>query len=272
MDGNNFTSQPPALSSPHTADTDKEETNFSIPTLAVGSAPASTFSLGNDADQERQKLLSKATQAMDTNISRLLQLSNQYGTNSTPQKLPDSRARLYSVPTTTGPPYQAFVYPPFNHHQQSYQQMRDQFSRSISQYPNHCHSDDQLPEVDRSARRKLIFASLLCLLFMLVETVGGLLANSLAVASDAAHLLTDFASFMISLFSLWLAHRPASKKMSFGYYRAEVIGALTSVLLIWVVTGVLVLIAIQRLRSGEYEVDARIMLITASFGVLVNIV
>ena len=51
------------------------------------------------------------------------------------------------------------------------------------------------------------------------------MANSLAIATDAAHLLTDFASFMISLFSLWLATRPATKSMSFGWYRAEVLSS-----------------------------------------------
>lgn len=143
-------------------------------------------------------------------------------------------------------------------------------SKSLN-YPNHCHIDNKSAGVDRSARRKLIIASLLCLLFMIGETFGGLLANSLAIATDAAHLLTDFASFMISLFSIWMASRPATKKMSFGYYRAEVIGALTSVLLIWVVTGILVLMAIQRLISGQYEIDAPVMLITAGIGVIVNI-
>jgi zinc transporter 2 len=53
---------------------------------------------------------------------------------------------------------------------------------------------------------------------MIAEIVGGLLANSLAIATDAAHLLTDFASFMISLFALWFASRPATQKMSFGWY------------------------------------------------------
>lgn len=54
-------------------------------------------------------------------------------------------------------------------------------------------------------------------------------------------------------------------------YRAEVIGALTSVLLIWVVTGILVYLAIERLISGNYDIEALIMMITASLGVLVNI-
>ncbi len=49
---------------------------------------------------------------------------------------------------------------------------------------------------------------------------GGILANSLAIATDAAHLFTDLASFMISLFAIYLASRPATKRMSFGWHRA----------------------------------------------------
>ena len=49
---------------------------------------------------------------------------------------------------------------------------------------------------------------------------GGIFAGSLAIVSDAAHLLTDFASFLISLLALYLASRRATKKLSFGWYRA----------------------------------------------------
>jgi cation diffusion facilitator family transporter len=137
---------------------------------------------------------------------------------------------------------------------------------------NHCHSPDgSQSAMDKSARRKLMVACVLCLLFMMAEAVGGYLANSLAIATDAAHLLTDLASFLISLFSIYLSSRPASKKYNFGWHRAEVVGALTSVLMIWVITGILVYIAIQRLINKQYEIEATIMLITAGIGVLVNI-
>ncbi|EEB18163.1 zinc transporter, putative [Pediculus humanus corporis] len=135
----------------------------------------------------------------------------------------------------------------------------------------HCHNN-QLPEVDKVARRKLIIVSVLCVMFMIAEAVGGYLSNSLAIATDAAHLLTDFASFMISLFSLWVSSRPATRKMSFGWYRAEVIGALTSVLLIWVVTGILVYLAIQRVISETFELDAQLMLITSAIGAVINLI
>ena len=122
------------------------------------------------------------------------------------------------------------------------------------------------------ARRKLILASVLCLVFMVAEVVGGIWSNSLAIATDAAHLLTDFASFMISLFAIWMAARPKSQKMSFGWHRAEVLGAIVSVLMIWVVTGVLVYMAVIRLVTRQFEIKAEVMLITSGLGVLVNII
>lgn len=136
---------------------------------------------------------------------------------------------------------------------------------------DHCHRA-RSEGVDIKARRKLIVASILCLVFMIAEIVGGVLSNSLAIATDAAHLLTDFASFMISLFAIWIAGRPSTQRMSFGWYRAEVIGAMASVFMIWVITGILVWLAIGRLISGDYEVDAKIMLITSGLAILVNVI
>lgn len=76
---------------------------------------------------------------------------------------------------------------------------------------------------------------------------------------------------MISLFSLWLATRPPTRKMSFGWYRSEVIGALTSVLMIWIVTGILVYLAVERVIQEQFEIDAFMMLITSGLGVVVNL-
>ena len=49
---------------------------------------------------------------------------------------------------------------------------------------------------------------------------GGYFAGSLAIMTDAAHMLSDFAGFLISLFAIWLASRPSSNRMSFGWHRA----------------------------------------------------
>ncbi|XP_032058081.1 zinc transporter 2 [Aythya fuligula] len=138
----------------------------------------------------------------------------------------------------------------------------------------HCHALGAAdhPGQQQRARRKLYVAAGICLVFMLGEAVGGYLAHSLAILTDAAHLLTDFASVMISLFALWVSSRPATKTMNFGWHRAEILGALLSVLSIWVVTGVLVYLAAQRLLSADYEIEGGVMLITSACAVAVNIV
>uniref|UniRef100_H3B9F6 Proton-coupled zinc antiporter SLC30A2 n=1 Tax=Latimeria chalumnae TaxID=7897 RepID=H3B9F6_LATCH len=144
------------------------------------------------------------------------------------------------------------------------------------QEKRHCHSNqgsgNQKELENRNAQRKLYVAAVVCLLFMTGEVVGGYLAHSLAIMTDAAHLLTDFASMLISLFSLWISSRPATKTMNFGWYRAEILGALLSVLSIWVVTGILVYLSVERLMNNEYEIDGKVMLITSGCAVAVNII
>ncbi|CAI5455739.1 unnamed protein product [Caenorhabditis angaria] len=138
----------------------------------------------------------------------------------------------------------------------------------------HCHDEISLEsnESNKRATRVLWLTVALCLFFMICEVFGGILAGSLAIVTDAAHLLTDFASVLISLFSLYIARRKPSQTMSFGFHRAEVLGAFFSVFLIWIVTGVLVVLAILRIINGDYEVEGGIMAITAGLGVVVNLV
>ncbi|XP_043284002.1 zinc transporter 2-like isoform X2 [Venturia canescens] len=150
-------------------------------------------------------------------------------------------------------------------------EMPSDYEKSPSHFEDHCHRDRD-EAIDKKARKKLIIACVLCVIFMIAEIIGGVLSNSLAIATDAAHLLTDFASFLISLFSIWVSARPATRKMPFGWYRAEVIGALTSVLLIWVVTGILLYLAVERVIHENFDLDAGIMLITSAVGVAVNLI
>uniref|UniRef100_A0A8B9IMS6 Probable proton-coupled zinc antiporter SLC30A3 n=1 Tax=Anser cygnoides TaxID=8845 RepID=A0A8B9IMS6_ANSCY len=106
----------------------------------------------------------------------------------------------------------------------------------------------------------------------LCRPAGGYLAHSLAIMTDAAHLLTDVGSMSVSLFSLWVSARPPTKTMSFGWHRSETLGALASVLSIWVVTGALVYLAAARIISNDYEIEARAMLATSASAVGVNLV
>ncbi|CDW52302.1 zinc transporter 2 [Trichuris trichiura] len=153
-----------------------------------------------------------------------------------------------------------------------YENMVDGSDSQLSFISVHCHKTAGDDKADYGARKALLLSMLLCVIFMTAEIVGGYLAGSLAIITDAAHLLTDLASFLISLFSMYMASREATRKLSFGWHRAEVLGALVSVILIWLITGILVYIAAERIIYNDFDIDARIMLILAAVGVIVNFV
>lgn len=106
---------------------------------------------------------------------------------------------------------------------------------------------------------------------MIAELIGGYTAGSLAIITDAAHLLSDCISFIVALLALWLSKKPADNKMSFGYKRAEVLGAVLSVIGIWILTGVLVYLAIIRLMRDDFEINADTMIVVSTIGVFINI-
>ncbi|KAL3738443.1 hypothetical protein ACJRO7_019907 [Eucalyptus globulus] len=122
-----------------------------------------------------------------------------------------------------------------------------------------------------TSMKKFLIAVVLCIIFMSVEVVGGIEANSLAILTDAAHLLSDVAAFAISLFSLWASSWEATPRQSYGFFRIEILGALVSIQIIWLLAGILVYEAIERLINGTTEVHGFLMFIVAAFGLLVNI-
>ncbi|GKV32973.1 hypothetical protein SLEP1_g41533 [Rubroshorea leprosula] len=107
---------------------------------------------------------------------------------------------------------------------------------------------------------------------MVVEVVGGVKANSLAVITDAAHLLTDVAGFSISLFTVWASAWEATSNQSFGYGRLEVLGALLSVQLIWLISALLIYEALDRMLHKNATVNGTLMFAIAAFGFFINLV
>jgi cobalt-zinc-cadmium efflux system protein len=120
---------------------------------------------------------------------------------------------------------------------------------------------------DRTALR---WALGLTAAFCVVELVGGWLTNSLALLSDAVHMLTDVASLALGLFALWVAHRPASANKTFGYHRAEILAALANGVALCLAVAFIVREAVERLSTAE-TVDIDGMLLIASLGLAVNV-
>ncbi|XP_075431733.1 putative proton-coupled zinc antiporter SLC30A4 [Ascaphus truei] len=137
-----------------------------------------------------------------------------------------------------------------------------------------CEKCSQEKERSKQGRvkRRLCLAGGLYLLFMLGELVGGYVANSLAIMTDALHMLTDLSSIVLTLLALWLSEKSPNKHFTFGFHRLEVLSAIISVLLVYVLTAFLLYEAIQRTIHMDYEINGDVMLITAAVGVAVNII
>jgi cobalt-zinc-cadmium efflux system protein len=87
--------------------------------------------------------------------------------------------------------------------------------------------------------------------YCLAEFIAGYFANSLALISDAVHMLTDIAALVIGLLTLRISTRPASSGKTYGYLRAEILGALLNGLFLWLLVVFIWIEAVRRLRSPE---------------------
>jgi len=118
--------------------------------------------------------------------------------------------------------------------------------------------------------RQLFWALLLTGGCMIIEAVGGWIAGSLALLADAAHMLTDTASLAMSYAAVLAASRPATKAMSYGHHRWQVLAAFVNGLALIVLAAWIVVEAMMRLRSGASVAGATVAAV-AGLGLAVNI-
>ena len=130
---------------------------------------------------------------------------------------------------------------------------------------------ERLKLQNQVAMFKLKIISSVCFTFMTIEFIFGYIAGSLAIISDATHLLSDLAGFLISLFSLIVALKPADKNFTFGYHRFEVLGALASILIIWALTVWLLVEAVYRIKHPNPIIGFIMVCIAAGSLVFVGI-
>ncbi len=119
-----------------------------------------------------------------------------------------------------------------------------------AQHPAHDHAAHahRAPAADAAgARRALIIALTLTAGFAAVEAVGGWIAGSLALLSDAGHMATDAAALGLALFADAIARRPPSKRASYGYGRAEVLAAFVNAIAMLAVVALIAIEAVGRL-------------------------
>ena len=107
--------------------------------------------------------------------------------------------------------------------------------------------------------------------FLVAEVIGGLLTNSLALLSDAAHMATDVIALTISLVAVRLSRRPPDAKRTYGYARMEAIGALVNGGMLFLVAGYILWEAVGRF-SEPPSVASTGMLVVATMGLVVNLI
>ena len=120
------------------------------------------------------------------------------------------------------------------------------------------------------SRRTLWATLLLTLFFTLVEVIGGILSNSLALLSDSAHMISDVIALGLSMTAIYLASRPPNARYTFGYLRFEIIASFLNGLALCIIAVGIFVEGIRRLIVPE-EIDFKLMLTIASIGLAVNI-
>lgn len=118
-------------------------------------------------------------------------------------------------------------------------------------------------------QRRLMIALLVAAVAMVAEGVGGWMSNSLALLSDAGHMMADVGAIALSLFALRIGARPADHRRTYGYYRLEILAALVNGALLFAIAAGIAVEGWHRLAHPE-PVDLRLVVALASFGILLN--
>ena len=133
----------------------------------------------------------------------------------------------------------------------------------------HDHGHSHGPSADAD-RKWLAIALALIVGFMFVEVVVGIIASSLALLSDAAHMLTDAGAIALALVAASLAARPPSRRYTFGLGRAEILSAQANGATLLVLAGVLAVEAVRRLFEPP-TVEGGLVIVVGILGALVNV-
>lgn len=133
------------------------------------------------------------------------------------------------------------------------------------------HSHNHAEKPGGGHNQKVLVAALcITAFFCLVEFIGGLLSNSLALLSDAGHMLTDTLALILALFALFIARKPADQMRTYGYHRTEILAALINGSVLIFIAFFILYRAYLRMFSPP-EVKSGLMLIIATIGLLANV-
>jgi cobalt-zinc-cadmium efflux system protein len=139
---------------------------------------------------------------------------------------------------------------------------------------HHNHNDahgHEFGQLSTGGKKDLLTAFSITVLMMIVEVIGGLVSNSLALLSDAGHMLIDNIALLLSFFAMKFSVLPATDKKTFGFYRLEILAALINGITLVLISLYIIYEAYFRIVHPQ-PVHGTLMLIIAILGLMVNIV
>lgn len=137
---------------------------------------------------------------------------------------------------------------------------------------NHTHHHNHTHNHVHTNNKKVLTISFIIIgLFMIVEILGGFIANSLALLSDGLHMFSDTVSLGVALIAFIYAEKNATSTKTFGYKRFEVLAALFNGITLLIISGVIIIEAIRRFFN-PIKVQSTEMFIISVIGLIVNII
>jgi cobalt-zinc-cadmium efflux system protein len=136
----------------------------------------------------------------------------------------------------------------------------------------HEHDNDRgLRQVPMGGKKDILIALSITLLMMVAEVIGGLLSNSLALLSDAGHMLTDNLALLLSFFAMTFASLPATERKTYGFYRLEILAAFVNGIVLVLISLYIMYQAYLRMIHPQ-PVQGMLMLVVAVIGLVANII
>lgn len=119
--------------------------------------------------------------------------------------------------------------------------------------------------------KRLTIVISISLVFVATEIVAGIIAHSISIISDAIHLICDVVGYFSSFLFLYLAKKPPTPVMTFGYHRMELLGALSNIFIVWTLIIFVMIESTHRIINKEFVEKPLIMLIAAAADLFVNL-
>ncbi len=156
----------------------------------------------------------------------------------------------------------ALSHPHTDHHEHDHHEHHEHGSHGI---------EHDFRDASAGGRKDLLIALCITLAMMAAEIIGGLLSNSLALLSDAGHMLIDNLALLLSFFAMKFSTMPATNKKTFGFYRLEILAALINGITLVLISIYIIYEAYQRILHPQ-PVQGALMLTIAVIGLVANII